>query len=802
MDPIRTTVVFDFDFPFVLSTEEGKRAHGTLAQRVGRRRRDPSFHMNRRQQHRERVHGVSWVDIPTSLFYLPTTNTPYDSTKPWPSKLRNKYDVPEDREALLKIPMLARAAINGGASHLTATRLDMLGGLTELATAATLNAPASRQRATCPFCVEKLEDSLQHLVWECRFNRHTTITDRTFNAEVVAERIRQRFRSSMMAAMLDTGCPLTQTVLQPKVGGKDGQVKAAHSGQPEDRKARERKVATVVRYDTIRSIAKAKIRAKLQHQPALLWFQGKERAVEADRARLRQAKACGLRRTVATKALTVLSARLTSTIADEREGWVRRKGKDDVMPTYADTPAKVSPALDCPTKEMEAGEVDVALPEPVLFAQALACAFHEPRAIRAVGRILEETDPWAGNTWADLAPGRHLSTEAASSPDTLRYGGLVDCRASWQEARGMRREAQTAKQPLLYIAVVDVTAPTGRVGQALAAGDWLLRNEGRCVTQHGYLMYVPGEHHADPKGNGYLPAFIRHWKRLRMDTDEGAQPDIETPDCLRRQLAASIVAYHRGTSEAWWQHALNGGEGQCRGAGLLSNETHQELQPHMTKRAFAQLYASYHWQMGVLVSSLVSCRAAVADLVTKSAQGAADGELTERLRQFIRAPLPSKPQPLGTYAWPGVDRAKGRLPACSECSGKGKVAMKRRDRPDGAVTCPRCEGATTWAARDGGTEDSEEDSRGPGIRKVCRHLPPRLVLVEELRRLGREWIPKDPAPRHSHGIIGPGTCDGCSKAMVSDQLRTKVQSRACCWLTGRSSVTHARRSGLSRRGTD
>ena len=92
-----------------------------------------------------------------------------------------------------------------------------------------------------------------------------------------------------------------------------------------------------------------------------------------------------------------------------------------------------------------------------------------------------------------------------------------------------------------------------------------------------------------------------------MDTDEGAQPDIETPDCLRRQLAASIVAYHRGTSEAWWQHALNGGEGQCRGAGLLSNETHQELQPHMTKRAFAQLYASYHWQMGVLVSSLVSC---------------------------------------------------------------------------------------------------------------------------------------------------------------------------------------------------
>ena len=151
MDPIRTTVVFDFDFPFVLSTEEGKRAHGTLAQRVGRRRRDPSFHMNRRQQHRERVHGVSWVDIPTSLFYLPTTNTPDDSTKPWPSKLRSKYDVPEDREALLKIPMLARAAINGGASHLTATRLDMLGGLTELATSAALNTPASRQRATCPF---------------------------------------------------------------------------------------------------------------------------------------------------------------------------------------------------------------------------------------------------------------------------------------------------------------------------------------------------------------------------------------------------------------------------------------------------------------------------------------------------------------------------------------------------------------------------------------------------------------------------------------------------------------------------
>ena len=770
MDPIRTTAVFDFDFPFVLATEDGKRAHGTLAQRVGRRRREPSFHINRRQKRRERVHGVSWVNIPTSLFYLPTTNTPYDSTKPWPSRLRNKYDESAAREELLQSPMLARAAINGGASHLTATRLDMLGGLTELATAAAPTAPAQRQRATCPFCVKQPDDSLQHLVWECQFDRHGTATARTFNAEEVAKRIRQRFRSGMMMAMLDTGCPLTQTVMQPTVDGKDGKVKAAHSGQSEERQTRDRKEATVVKYETIRAIAKAKIRAKLQHQPALLWFQGKERAVEADRARLRQAKAVGLKRTAATKALTVIAARLTSTLADEREGWARRKGNDDIMPKYVDAPAKVSPALDCPTKEVGTEAVDVALPEPVLFAQALTCAFHNLGPMEVVGKVLEEGDPWAGNTWVDLVAGRQpYKTEEPSLP-TLRYGGLVDCRISWEEARQMRRAAQRVGQPLLYIAVAGITSPTARVGYALGKGEWLLRNDGRCVAQHGYLMYVAGEHLTDPTGKGYLPATIRHWKRLRMDTDEGAQPDMETPDSLRRQLAENIVEYHKGKdSETWWQHALSGAEGQCRGAGLLSNETHRELQPHMTKRGFAQLYASYHWQMGVLVSSLVSCRAAVADLVTKAEQGATDGELTERLRQFIRAPPPIRSQRQGTYAWSGVDRAKGRLPACSECFGKGKVTTKRRDCPDGTTTCPSCEGATTWAARDGNANDSEEDPRSPGTRKGCRHLPPRRELVEVLRRLWREWIPKDSAPRHPHGIIGPGTCDGCSKALVSDK---------------------------------
>ena len=769
MDPIRTTVVFDFDFPFVLVTEDGRRAHGTLTQRVGRRRRDPSFHMNRRQKHRERVHGVSWVDIPTNLFYLPTTNTPYDSTKPWPSKLRNKFDAVSDREALLTSPLLARAAIHGGASHLTATRLDMLGGLTVLATAEVLSTATPQQRSTCPFCVKQSDDSLQHLIWECPFDRPETATERILSAQKVATQIRRRFQSSMVAVMLGTGCPLTRTMKQPKVDGPSGQVKAAPTCQLEDRTAWERKVATVVRYDTIRATATAKIRAKLQHQPALLWFQEKERAVEADRARLRQAKACGLKRTAATKALTATSDRLTRKVKKEREGWAQRKGNEDVMPEYLDTPAKASPALDCPTKRTEAISEEMALPEPILFAQALKCALHGTWSIATVGRVLDDADPWAGNTWADLATGRQPDKAAAPPHHILRYGGLVDCRTTWQEARRMRREAQGAEQPLLYIAVTDIVAPTTRVGEALSAGDWLLRNEGRNVTQHGYLMYVPSEHHTDLQGTGCLPAFIRHWKRLRMDTDEGGQQGVEAPDDLRGQLAASIVEYHKGTGETWWQHTLNGAEGQCRGAGLLSNETYQELQPYMTRRAFAQLYASYHWQMGVLVSSLVSCRAGVAELVTKSEKGSTDGELAKRVRQFIRAPLPTRPQRQGTYAWPGVDRAKSGLPACSECSGSGKVTLSRRDLPNEEATCPSCKGATTWAARGDDTDENEEDPRRPGTRKVCRHLPPRRELIEVLRQLGREWITTNPAPRHPHGTIGPGTCDACSTAMVSDQ---------------------------------
>ncbi len=43
MDPIRTTTIFFGDFPFVVVTDEGVRAQGTLAQMASRRRRDPSF---------------------------------------------------------------------------------------------------------------------------------------------------------------------------------------------------------------------------------------------------------------------------------------------------------------------------------------------------------------------------------------------------------------------------------------------------------------------------------------------------------------------------------------------------------------------------------------------------------------------------------------------------------------------------------------------------------------------------------------------------------------------------------------
>ncbi len=142
-------------FPFVVVTEDGARAQGTLAHMVSRRRRDPSFHMQRRQQRRARANKVSWVDIPTHLFHLPTIRTPFDSGKPWPSKLRGKYVAPTEREVLLQSPMLARAAIKGGASHLTATRLDLIGGLTELATDVTPTTPAVIQRSTCLFCVHQ-----------------------------------------------------------------------------------------------------------------------------------------------------------------------------------------------------------------------------------------------------------------------------------------------------------------------------------------------------------------------------------------------------------------------------------------------------------------------------------------------------------------------------------------------------------------------------------------------------------------------------------------------------------------------
>jgi hypothetical protein len=265
----------------------------------------------------------------------------------------------------------------------------------------------------------------------------------------------------------------------------------------------------------------------------------------------------------------------------------------------------------------------------------------------------------------------------------------------------MRQAAQRAGQPLLYIAIVGITAPTARVGHALAVGDWRFRNEGRCISTHGHLMYVPGEHHHDPTGAGYLPATVRQWRRLWMDTDEEADPSSGTPDCLRRQLADNIVQYQAAMGDAtWWQHELRGAEGQCRGAGLMSNETHRELQPHMTNTAYAQLYASYHWQMGVLVSSLVSCRAVVAELATKTERGISDGEFTAQLQRFIRAPPPARPRRRGAIGWVGVDRAKGGLPACETCCGNGTVMTKGDNHQSCEGVCPFCAGSQAWTNRD------------------------------------------------------------------------------------------------------
>ncbi len=124
----------------------------------------------------------------------------------------------------------------------------------ELATDVTTTTPAVMQRSTCPFCVAQVEDSLQHLIWDCKSDRHTVATGTIIDAERTVERIRHRFQSGMMAAMLGTGCPLL-TEKQQQGGGKKGPVKAARSAQRPERMARERKEATVVSYDAIRSIA-------------------------------------------------------------------------------------------------------------------------------------------------------------------------------------------------------------------------------------------------------------------------------------------------------------------------------------------------------------------------------------------------------------------------------------------------------------------------------------------------------------------------------------------------------------------
>ena len=82
--------------------------------------------------------------------------------------------------------------------------------------------------------------------------------------------------------------------------------------------------------------------------------------------------------------------------------------------------------------------------------------------------------------------------------------------------------------------------------------------------------------------------------------------------------------------------------------------------------------------------------------------------------------------------------------------------------------CPSCAGSTAWTTQDALAEESDDDPPDARVKKVCRHLPPRAKLIEVLRQLGREWATTSPGTKQPHGIIGPGACDGCSRAMVAE----------------------------------
>jgi hypothetical protein len=97
-------------------------------------------------------------------------------------------------------------------------------------------------------------------------------------------------------------------------------------------------------------------------------------------------------------------------------------------------------------------ESAAALPESVLFAQALVAAFHNLGSMEVVGAVQGNDEPWAGNIWDGLAPGRQpYKTKALRVPEsarpTLRYGGLVDCRVSWAQARQMRQNNRSSTLP-------------------------------------------------------------------------------------------------------------------------------------------------------------------------------------------------------------------------------------------------------------------------------------------------------------------------------------------------------------------
>jgi len=189
---------------------------------------------------------------------------------------------------------------------------------------------------------------------------------------------------------------------------------------------------------------------------------------------------------------------------------------------------------------------------------------------------------------------------------------------------------------------VEWPLPSASVGPSSCLSTDRARNLGTsgCVTAALRLLF-PAE---AERPSHDLPDWLCLWPMLFDDYPLPADYVKWNTDRSTLQLHLAQELCTRPTPP-WWRGQCMGVIGQVSAAGIWTKELGSQLRSAMPSRHAAQLYSSHYWHSGVLASSTLSCRAAVAAAIVALNPPCLSEMDRKSLEQLAYSPQPSARPP-------------------------------------------------------------------------------------------------------------------------------------------------------------